>query len=148
MLFDYIFGKGVNKVLPLDRLEITVKEKNSKLKNIKLDNILVATIRYDGSIALTCYGAKLLSKSHSYIKNCVTIKSEAEDYVAKGYSVFAKHVIRCGDRVRPRSDVTIINSQGEVIAVGRAILSAKMMMEFKSGMAVKVREGINKSLGR
>jgi len=144
MSLDYIFGRGVGGILPLDRLEFSFSKRTGRLKSVSLEGRLIASIRPDGGIALTIYGAELLAKHPEFSENCVTVQDEVEEFVAKGYSVFAKHVVKCGDRVRPAADVAILDSKGDVVAVGRAVLSAEMMRVFKKGVAVKVREAAGK----
>lgn len=145
MNLDYIFGRGVSSILPIDRLEFSFSKRTGRLKTISLDGRLVATIRPDGGVAPTLYGAGLLVKHPVFRENCVVVKEGADRFVAEGRSVFAKHVEKCGGRVRRASDVAVLDVKGEVIAVGRAILSAKMMEAFELGVAVKVRESVGAS---
>ncbi len=142
MVIDYLFGKGISRTLPKDRLNFSFSKRTGKMKSVLLDNNLIATFRHDGSIALTIHGAEFLVKNPKFAKNCVVVKDEARDFISVGRSVFAKHVVSCGDRIKPKSEVVIVDANGNVIAIGRALLSAKMMREFKSGAAVKVRRGI------
>ncbi|MCS7116920.1 MAG: PUA domain-containing protein [Nitrososphaerota archaeon] len=142
MVVDYLFGKGVSKSLPLDKLEFVFSPRTKRLRNILLNGKLVATVRPDGGLALTIFGAELLSKSDKFIENCIVIKDDAVDYVSRGRSVFCKHVVKCGRRIRPGSEVVVLNNEGKVVAVGKAILSARMIKRFKDGVAVKVREGV------
>ncbi|MCP8318830.1 MAG: hypothetical protein L6N95_03270 [Candidatus Methylarchaceae archaeon HK01B] len=144
MTLDYLFGKGVSLVIPIDRLDFTFSKRTGKMKNVLLDGKLMAIFRPDGNIVLTIRGSELLIKNPRFRDNCVVVKDEAKDFISKGRSVFAKHVMSCGKRVRPKSEVAVLDSSGKVIAVGKALLSAKMMRQFRSGVAVKVRQGIKK----
>jgi uncharacterized protein with predicted RNA binding PUA domain len=143
MIIDYLFGKGVSKVIPKDKLIYTYSRKTSKIKSVYYDRNLVATFRSDGGIALTLYGAELLKPSPNFIDNCLLIKEEAVESISNGKSVFAKHVVKCGSRVRPKSEVVVLDAKRNILAVGRAVLSWRMMEHLKSGVAVKVREGKN-----
>jgi predicted RNA-binding protein (TIGR00451 family) len=145
MMIDYIFGKGISKSIEFDRCEFRFSKKTGKLKTVTEDGKIIASIRFDGSIALSIYGAQILNKSPDFIQNCVIVSPEAEDFVAKGYSVFAKHVIECGVRIKPGSDVAILNNKYDIIAVGKAILSSKMMKAFDSGVAVNIRNSSKKN---
>ncbi len=144
MSLDYIFGKNVSKALPLEKLEFTYSKKTGRIRTVTLDGKLIATMRSDGSIAPTIYGATLLIQQPEFHENCVVAQEGPDQFVAEGRSLFAKHVVKCGDRIKPEADVAVLNVKGEVIAVGKAILSAKMMRSFKAGAAVKVREAIGK----
>lgn len=144
MSLDYIFGKNVSKALPLENLEFTYSKKTGRIRTVTFNGKLIATMRSDGSIAPTVYGATLLLQQPEFQENCVVAQDGPDKFVAEGRSLFAKHVVKCGDRIKPEADVAILNVKGEVVAVGKAILSAKMMRSFKSGAAVKVREAIGK----
>jgi uncharacterized protein with predicted RNA binding PUA domain len=144
MSLDYIFGKNVSKALPLERLEFTYSKKTGRIRTVTINEKLLATIRSDGSIALTIYGATLLLQQPEFQENCIVVQEGPDKFVSEGKSLFAKHIVKCGDRIRPESDVAILNVKGEVIAVGKAILSAKMMRRFQVGVAVKVRKSIGK----
>lgn len=143
MSVNYIFGKDICSVLPLADLKFSFSKRTGRLKDVHHNNILMATLRSNGSIALTVYGASILVKHPLFLENCVIIENGPDIFVSAGKSVFAKHVVSCGDKVRPSSDVTILDKQNHVIAVGKSILSAKMMRTLERGMAVKVRECVN-----
>lgn len=72
----------------------------------------------------------------------VRIQKEAEPFVAKGKSVFAKHVVEADKEIRPQEEVIVINGKNRVLAVGRSILTGKEMTAFKRGVAVRVRRGV------
>ena len=139
---DVIFGPNISSYVPVDKLDFTFSRRTGRIKNILLDNNLVATLRTDGGLALTIFGAKLLLQSPNFKENCVTISNDVSEFISNGKSVFCKHVVNCGNNVRVGSDVAVLDEEGNVIAVGRAVLSAKMIRKFKQGAAVKVREGL------
>jgi predicted RNA-binding protein (TIGR00451 family) len=141
MIVDYLFGKGISQTIPIDRLGFTFSKRTGKVKGVFLGDDLIATFRPDGGIALTIHGAKLFVKNPKFADNCVVVKDEAKDFISMGRSVFTKHVVSCGKRIKPKSEVVIVDINGNVIAVGKALLSAKMMGQFRSGVAVKVRKG-------
>jgi uncharacterized protein with predicted RNA binding PUA domain len=142
MNIDAIFGGSISSYVPVEKFEFTFSRRTGRIKNILLDNNLVVTLRTDGGLALTIFGAELLLQSPNFKENCVTVSNDVSEFISNGKSVFCKHVIKCGNNVRVGSDVAILNEDGNVIAVGRAVLSAKMIREFKRGVAVKVREGL------
>ncbi|MGQ9719455.1 MAG: PUA domain-containing protein [Nitrososphaerales archaeon] len=142
MTMDYLFGRGTSSVIPTDRLSFAFSKRTGRMKSVLLDGKLLATLRSDGGIALTIHGAELLASHPRFFENCVVVRDEAREHIAMGRSAFAKHVVSCGDRIRPGSEVVVLDTNRKVIAVGKAILSARMMGSFKQGVAVKVREGI------
>lgn len=139
LTLDYLFGRGVSKVMPKE-LTFEYSRKTGKVKAFFRNGRLAGTFRPDGGIALTVYGASLLVRSKAFLENCVTVKG-VEEFIAKGRSVFSKHIVSRGTRIRPGSEVAVLDEKGSVIAVGKAVLSSKMMERFKTGVAVKVREG-------
>ena len=138
---DYLFGKDISSVLPKKGFSFEISKRTKRIKHVYLNNELFGTFRPDGTIALTVYTAKLLSKHPAFKSNCVTINDEVKEFAKEGRSVFAKHVISAGESIRPNSEVAVLDSKGSVIAVGRAILPSSLMTSIKRGVAVKVRKG-------
>jgi uncharacterized protein with predicted RNA binding PUA domain len=139
---DALFGSGISSSLPLERLEFTFSRRTGRIKNVLLDSELLCTLRTDGGLALTISGARFLSQNPNFRENCVTVSNDVVEFIANGKSVFCRHVVNCGNNVRVGSDVAVLDENGNIIAVGKAVLSAKMIREFKRGAAVKVREGL------
>ncbi len=71
----------------------------------------------------------------------VKVQEEAAPFIAKGKSLFAKHVMDADEEIRPHEEVMVINEENEVLAVGKAMLSGREMKAFKRGVAVRVRRG-------
>jgi uncharacterized protein with predicted RNA binding PUA domain len=140
-MLDYVFGAGVSEALEGKEVSVECSKKTGRIKHIYVDGKLLATLRPDGGLALTLHGARVLLKSKVFRENCVTVSEEAEEAARAGKSIFAKHIIKAGRRIRPSSEVVVLNKRGELLAVGKAVLSAKMMKVFECGVAVKVRAG-------
>lgn len=140
-MLDYVFGQGVSEALEGRVVSIECSKKTGRIKHIYVDGKLLATLRPDGGLALTLHGAQVLLRSKAFRENCIVVSEEAEEAARAGKSVFAKHVIKVGKRIRPKSEVVVLNRVGELLAVGKAVLSAEMMKEFECGVAVKVRVG-------
>lgn len=160
---DAIFGAGVSQALPAKDLQFEFSRKTGRIKNFSLGGKLVATLRTDGGLALTIFGAeRLLLNSGSdnainsvnssrFRENCVEPTGEAIPFVSEGRSLFCRHVKWCGANVRVGSDVAVVdrgsgssdkNNGGKVIAVGVALLSSRVMQLYGKGVAVRIREGI------
>ncbi|MEM3627317.1 MAG: PUA domain-containing protein, partial [Candidatus Bathyarchaeia archaeon] len=69
------------------------------------------------------------------------VKGEVSKFIAEGGDVFAAHITKVDDEIRPKDEVIVISEDGRVLAVGRAVLSGREMRAFKTGVAVKVRRG-------
>ena len=143
---DYLYGPGASSYWPLDELQFEISKKTGRIKRVYWNRSLLCTVKENGSIALTLLGASLLVKCKRVKDEYgVTVSEEAVEPVSEGKSVFAKHVVRCGNGVRPKIDVPIFDSKGNLIAVGQSTLSARAIREMRRGVAVKIREGLKKS---
>lgn len=142
---DALFGKGVSKFLPKN-IDIIFSKKTGRIKTVYHQKKLLFTLRIDGGLAITPYFAQLLLKSKQFKENCLEINADAAPFVEEGRSVFCKHVIWCGKNIKIASDTPII-FQNQVIAVGRAVLSAGMIGDFQRGVAVKVRDSLKSRIG-
>ncbi len=139
---DYQFGLGVGKILFPDNVKIELS-KQGRPRRIYLNNKLIATIRArDGYIALTLDGARILLQSNLVEKNIVTISEDAVPFVKNGRNVFAKFVEHASGELKAGEEVIIVNKRKELIAVGRAILNGEEMLSLKSGLAIKIRRGV------
>ena len=142
---DALFGKGVSRYLPKN-VEIIFSKKNGRIRTVHDQEKLLCTLRIDGGLAITPYFAQLLLKSKKFKENCLEINKDAEPFVKEGRSVFCKHVTWCGKNIRITSDTPIL-FQNKVIAVGRAVLSSEMIIDFERGVAVKVRDSLKSRQG-
>jgi uncharacterized protein with predicted RNA binding PUA domain len=143
---DAIFGVGVSDILPHD-LQFEYSRRTGRIRSISTESHLIATLRTDGGIALTIFGATEFLKNKQFKENCVIPSEEALPFVSEGRSLFCKHVEWCGSNVKVGSDVAIMDKNTRVVAIGRSLFGSKMMKKFHKGVAVKVREGI-KSRGK
>jgi len=138
---DYQFGKNVGERLFPNNVEV-VYSRTGRIRRIYLDERMLATLRpRDGLFSLTVAGAKRLWECVQPRRLWVKVQDEAAPFVAKGRSVFAKHVVNADEDTRPQEEVVVISTKNEVLAVGRAMLSGKEMKAFRRGVAVRVRRG-------
>ena len=137
---DSLFGNGVSKFFPKD-VEFTYSKKTGRIRTVSQNEQLLCTLRIDGGLAITPYLAQLLMKSKSFRENCVKISEDAASFVKEGRSVFCKHVTWCGKNVRISGDTPVLFN-GEVIAVGKAVLSYEMISDFERGVAIKIRDSL------
>ena len=138
---DAIFGSSISDVLT-ENFEFEYSRRTGRIKNIHIGKHLFATLRTDGGLALTIFGATELLKKKRFKENCVMPRKEAIPFVSEGRSLFCKHVEWCGSNVKVGSDVAVIDENDVVIATGRSLFGSIMMKCYQKGVAVKVREGI------
>lgn len=112
---------------------------------MKLDSIILATIRaHDGMIVLTIEGGQRLHQALPFPRHRVVIQKDVSHFIAKGRSVFTKHVSSVDSDLRAGDEVLVVDSQDALLAVGKANLSPKEMLDLTRGVAVKVRHAIKK----
>ncbi len=124
-------------------VRIVFSKRTGRIRHVYLREKMLATLRpTDGLFSLTITGAKRIMEHMRTQRLWVKIQEEAEPFVVGGRSVFAKHVIDADEEIRPQEEVIVVNEKGEVLAVGRAILSGREMKTFRRGVAVRVRRGV------
>jgi predicted RNA-binding protein (TIGR00451 family) len=139
---DYQFGKGVGITLFPENVKIEYSKRTGRIRYVYLDGKRLATLRpTDGLFSLSITGAKRIAENANSAKCFVTVKDDVSKFVAEGGDVFAVHVVKADDEIRSKDEVIVVNEGGEVLAVGKAVLSGEEMKAFKTGVAVKVRRG-------
>ena len=137
---DALFGTGSSKYLPKD-IDIILSRKTGRIRTVSHKGKLLCTLRINGSLAISIDFAQTLLQNKTFRENCIEINKDAAPFVMAGRSVFCKHVIWCGKNVRITSDTPVL-FENQVIAVGKAILSSKMISDFNRGVAIKVRDSL------
>ena len=137
---DALFGNGVSKQLPKD-IELIFSRKTGRIRTVSHKGKLLCTLRIDGGLAISPHFAQILLKSKAFRENCVEINEDAAPFIESGRSVFCKHVVWCGKKVRISADTPVL-FKNHVIAVGKAILSSEMISDFDRGVAIKIRDSL------
>ncbi|MEM2175795.1 MAG: PUA domain-containing protein [Archaeoglobaceae archaeon] len=142
VIADYQLGFGAGKVLFPNTCEFLLS-KNGKIRQILDNGIRIATLKADsGLLTLSIEGARRLHKFFPFPKLRVVVANDVADFIAMGRSVFAKHVVEVDRKIRANDEVLVVNEKDELLATGKAILSAYEMLELKKGVAVKIRQGV------
>jgi predicted RNA-binding protein (TIGR00451 family) len=151
-MIDYLFGRGVSGVLPNSAVRFVYSRRSGRVKLVYVEKKLFATVKPNGSMALSIFGAELLVRRRRFLENCVVVNKDAEQFVKGGKSVFCKFVRSAGKNIHPRSEVVVLDGDGRVLGVGTAVVAGRFMTQFQSGVAVKVRTGkthrVSPALGR
>lgn len=138
---DALFGKGVSGVLPKE-LSFSHSRKTGRIKNFGTNGRLIGTLRSDGGIALTIFGASILLTCDNFKHNCIIPNEEAIPFVSEGRSLFCKHVEWFGSNINIGSEAVVIDKIDDVLAVGKSVLSQSQLLGRIGDVAIKVREGI------
>jgi len=140
---NYQLGKGAGNALFPNNANIVFSKTTGRIRHIYLRRKLLATLRpTDGLFSLTIHGAKRLLRGINSPRLWVKVSNETAFFIAKGRSVFAKHVTSADPEIRPQEEAIVLNEDNKVVAVGKAVLTGKEMTVFKRGVAVKIRRGI------
>jgi uncharacterized protein with predicted RNA binding PUA domain len=139
---DYQFGKGIGAKLFPENVEIIRSKRTGRIRYVYLNGKRLATLRpTDGLFSLSILGAKRIVEDANSVKCLVAVMDDVSEFIAEGGDVFAKHVVKADGDIRPKDEVIVVDEVGEVLAVGRAVLSGEEMIAFTRGVAVKVRRG-------
>ena len=143
---DYQFGKGVGVKLFPENVDVEYSPRTGRIRFINLDGERLATLRpTDGLFSLSVKAAKIIKENAAFARCFVTVKNDVSEYIAAGGDVFAVHVVNVDSEIRANDEVIALDEAGNILAVGKAMLSSAEMTAFKSGVAVKVRHGANGS---
>ncbi len=138
---DYQFGAGAGAALFEGDVRIQ-RTSSGRPQQILADGERVVSYGTDGRFTLGVAGGRRLRRVLEPPAYRVVVGDDSEPFVRDGKNVFAKFVREVDPAVRPGDEVVVEHDEGDLIAVGRAELSATAMVDFATGMAVKVREGV------
>lgn len=139
---DYQFGKGVGEKLFPNNVKIVFSKRTGRIRHVYLNGKLLATLNpITGFFTLTIDGAKKVLETMQPKRLWIQVKDDAVPFVEGGSDVFVKHVVDLDENILPGEEVIVVDREGKVIAVGRAMLSGAEIKSFNRGIAVKVRRG-------
>ncbi len=120
--------------------DIQAEVRRGKVRKVYINQQYVGMIRpSDGFFIPSIHGARMIAEKDNTMKNKVVVSEEAVEPVSKGRSVFAKFVLMFDPDLHPNQEVIVLSPSGEVIATGKAVLSAREIKEFSHHVAVKIR---------
>jgi uncharacterized protein with predicted RNA binding PUA domain len=137
---DYQFGPGAGAALFPDGEALTVLRTSTGRPQqvVTDDGERLASYTVEGRFTLGAAGGVCLYGTVGGPR--VEVGEESVPFVRDGKNAFAKFVHAVDESVRPDDEVAVTHD-GAVLAVGRAELPATGMLDFETGVAVKVREG-------
>jgi len=138
---EYQFGRGIGEALFPEGCTFQYST-TGRIRHALYGKDRLATIRaQDGRLTIGIAGAERLHASLPPDSYRVVISSEVLEFVSAGKNAFSRHVIRADPEIRGGDEVLVVDEAGALVATGSAMLSGYEMMEFKYGVAVKVRAG-------
>lgn len=139
---DYQFGATAGTALfPADEnLEIE-RSRSGRPRQVIADGGRIVTYTTAGLFTLGAEGGRRLQPALEPLAYRVVVGEESEPFVRDGENAFAKFVMAVDSAVRRGDEVLVVDGDDDLLGVGRAELAADAMLDFETGMAVKVREG-------
>lgn len=140
---DYQFGAGAGEALFPEGEEIVVIRTSSgrPAQIATTDDRRIVSYGNDGRFTLGIAGGERLLTALPDGAYTVVVGDDSEPFVRDGKNVFAKFVRSADPAIRPSDEVSVVHERGDLLAVGRAELPTSAMLDFDTGMAVKVRDG-------
>ena len=138
---DFQFGRGAGEGLFPEECTFILST-TGRIRQILYHGVRLATVRaQDGRLTLSIEGARRLHSSLPPPAYRVQVQEEIAEFPARGKNVFARHVMATDPGIRSGDEVLVVTRGDDLIATGSAVLSGGEMLQFKYGVAVKVRQG-------
>ncbi|MFB6111016.1 MAG: PUA domain-containing protein [Halobacteriaceae archaeon] len=141
---DYQFGAGAGPALfPGDQSLTLRRSASGRIRQVGTGTDRLVSVGTDGRLTLGVRGGARLIEALDTPRTRVVVGDESAPYVRDGRSVFAKFVQDVDPAVRARDEVAVVHSDGTLLGVGRAELSAAAMQACQTGAAVSTRAGVD-----
>ena len=145
---DYQFGPDITDILfDKEKIKVEFSKNTGKIKHVYLeDNLLLNFRPTNGFFTLSLFAAQKIINNIPKPKLRVIVLNEISEFIKQGRNVFCKHVIDIDINLRALDEVIVVNQMDELLAIGKLRISVPYVKNFKKGVAVMVRKGINKSI--
>jgi predicted RNA-binding protein (TIGR00451 family) len=133
---------GITEVsrMNLDSMNFTFSKATGKLRHVSRNGeILFTVIPSTGLLTPTYIGGLEILSAGVHEDYIVKMDEDAAEFVAKGKSALAKFVAHANSELRAGEEVLVVDTEGDLLGVGKAILSGIEMMVFNRGVAVAIR---------
>jgi predicted RNA-binding protein (TIGR00451 family) len=126
--------------LGLDELQITLSSSTGKIRHImRAGKVLFTLVPTNGLLTPTYDGGRLLLKSGLKTDYRVVVDDDAAPFVGEGKSVMTKFVKWASPHLKAGEEVLVIDSGGELLGSGKAVLNGGEMTAYQRGVAVIMR---------
>jgi 7-cyano-7-deazaguanine tRNA-ribosyltransferase len=131
----------------LDRIVLRKSRRTGRIRNVLIRENgslkhLFSIRAEDGMITLKLEGAEKLHSSIPFPFRRVQVDSETGEYNARGLNVFCKFVTDACPKLRAGDDAMVVDEEDRLLALGRVQASRGYLVDSRSGIAVKVKEGV------
>ncbi len=142
---DYQFGAGAGAALfPPDEEPRVRRSTGGRPRQVLVDAGRLVSYGTDGRFTLGATGGERLRRALTPPACRVVVGGESEPYVRDERNAMAKFVRGADPDVRPGDEVLVVDEDDALLAVGRAELAAVAMRDFETGVAVAVRDGVQR----
>ncbi|NHJ24335.1 MAG: pseudouridine synthase [Candidatus Lokiarchaeota archaeon] len=129
-----------------DKIKVEYSKNTGRIKHIYYDENLLLNFRpQNGLFTLSLFAADRIIRSISIPHLRAVVQSDISEFIKEGRNVFCKHITEIDENLRPLDEIIVVNQEDELLAIGKLILPIPYIKSFTSGVAIKVRKGINKS---
>ncbi|WP_069808354.1 PUA domain-containing protein [Vulcanisaeta thermophila] len=133
-LVMYLYGEEVWEKMKGD-LRVEFSGRSGALRRVYLNGKLIFILRAsDGYLIPTIEGARLINKR-------VIVRGDAAKFIREGRSVITKSVINIINAL-PGEEVGVFSEDGELLGVGRLMLSMDEVSSLGRGVVVKMRQHV------
>jgi uncharacterized protein with predicted RNA binding PUA domain len=140
---DFQFGRGAGAALFPEGTTFKLSS-TGRLRYLYSGAERIATLRAKDSLfTLSILGAMRLHSHFPKPRLRVFASEEAVPFVARGGTLFARHVIDVDSEIRAGEEVLVVDERDRLVATGRAALSPLEMQQLRRGAAVMTRKGVS-----
>ncbi len=135
---QFFYGEGAERAFSSPRL--TRSKTTGMPRDVYDGDVRVGSIRpADGMFIPSLEGAKRLVSVLPWPRARVVVREKYAEKVARGTTVFVKFVKTADPSIRPGSEVLVVDEHDRVLAVGKAMLSAKDYKSYRRHAFVRIR---------
>jgi 7-cyano-7-deazaguanine tRNA-ribosyltransferase len=139
-ILEFQWGEEVGLLVKERELEAKISKSTGKIRHVsKDDQVLFTMVPTNGLLTPTFQGGLELLNAGINERYLVRIDDEIREFVAKGKSALAKFVITANSSLIAGEECLVVDSESNLLGVGRALLSGEEMLTFKRGVAVNIR---------
>lgn len=135
-IIEWCWGESARHRFSEMKLEMRHSRRSGRLREILEAGHPLFVVGNDGLPRPTFAGGEILNALDIDMPLRVTANEDAVPFVSRGYSLFSKHVKSSDPGIRPGYSVIVSDDHGDLISVGRSLLSSSEMGRITRGVAV------------
>ena len=140
-ILNYQFGKGTHQLIENEDVRVKRSRKTGIIRQFFIDEKISGTIRpSDFMIVPTKEFAETLCRFLPKNRLRVIASEDSIPFIIQNKDLLAKFVEKVDSEIKSGEEVFITDHDGKFLNSGRAILSAAEMLDFKHGVAVRMRK--------